>query len=182
MPNFPCSDTSEQFSLKKHLMYKHNLSNTAGKKQIGLINMKFPKYVIFLANKIVLDRMNNQLDEKKSHSKNDLIFSNTQELFSHSVHWHKGRCPFSYSFNNVFNLTLTNHHIKNFNCRHIKQCLLLSHLRVSHNLNIKSAKKIVKAMMSSSIESKQKSPIENDIREIILFQKDDDVLNANPYV
>jgi hypothetical protein len=30
MPNFPCSDTSEQLSVKKHLMYKHNLSNTAG--------------------------------------------------------------------------------------------------------------------------------------------------------
>jgi hypothetical protein len=36
--------------------------------------------------------------------------------------------------------------------------------------------------MSSSIESKQKSSIENDIREIILFQKDDAVLNTNPYV
>ena len=34
--------------------------------------------------------------------------------------------------------------------------------------------------MSSSIESKQKSSIENDIREIILFQKDDLVLNTNP--
>ena len=83
---------------------------------------------------------------------------------------------------NVFNLTLANHHIKNFSCRHIKQCLLLSHLRVSHNLNIKSAKKIVQTMMSSSIENKQKSSIENDIREIILFQKDDAVLNTNPYV
>ncbi|CAF3974604.1 unnamed protein product [Rotaria sp. Silwood2] len=162
MPNFPCSDTSEQLSLKKHLMYKHNLSNTA-------------------ANKIVLDRMNNHIDEKQTNDKNDLIFNNTQELFSHSVHWHKGRCPFSYGFNNVFNLTLSNHHIKNYNCRHIKQCLLLSHLRVSHNLNIKSAKKIVKTMMSSSIESKQKSTIENDIREIILFQKDDAVLNTNPF-
>lgn len=30
MPNFPCADTLEQMSLKKHLMYKHNLSNTAG--------------------------------------------------------------------------------------------------------------------------------------------------------
>ncbi|CAF4650651.1 unnamed protein product, partial [Rotaria magnacalcarata] len=74
--------------------------------------------------------MNNQINEKKSHNKNDLIFNNTQELFSHSVHWHKGRCPFSYGFNNVFNLTLLNHHIKNYNCRHAKQCLLLSHLRV----------------------------------------------------
>ena len=63
----------------------------------------------------------------------------------------------------------------------MKQCLLLSHLRVSHNLNIKSAKKIVKTMMSSSIESKQKSSIENDIREIILFQKDDLVTNTNSY-
>ncbi|CAF1021005.1 unnamed protein product [Rotaria sp. Silwood1] len=163
MPHFPCSDTSEQLSLKKHLMYKHNLSNTA-------------------ANKIVLDRMNNHLDDKQTNNKYDLIFNNTQELFSHSVHWHKGRCPFSYGFNNVFNLTLLNHHIKNYNCRHIKQCLLLSHLRVSHNLNIKSAKKIVKTMMSSSIESRQKSSIENDIREIILFQKDDAVLNTNPNI
>ncbi|CAF1473597.1 unnamed protein product [Adineta steineri] len=166
MPNFPCTDSSVQSSLKKHLMYKHNLSNTA-------------------ANKIVLDRMNNHIDEKKSHrssTTNELIFNNTQELFSHSVHWHKGRCPFSYGYNNVFNLTLSNHHIKNYNCRHIKQCLLLSHLRVSHNLNIKSAKKIVKTMMSSSIESKQKSSIENDIREIILFQKDDAVLNTNPNI
>ncbi|CAF3352501.1 unnamed protein product [Rotaria socialis] len=163
MPNFPCSDKSEQLSLKKHLMYKHNLSNTA-------------------ANKIVIDRMNNHINEKQSHNKNDLIFNNTQELFSHSVHWHKGRCPFSYGFNNVFNLTLSNNHIKNYNCRHAKQCLLLSHLRVSHNLNIKSAKKIVKTMMTSSIESKQKSSIENDIREIILFQKDDAVLNTNPNI
>jgi hypothetical protein len=36
--------------------------------------------------------------------------------------------------------------------------------------------------MSSAIENKQKSSIENDIREIILFQKDDAVLNTNPYV
>lgn len=114
--------------------------------------------------------------------KSPLTFSSTQELFSHSVHWHKGQCPFSYGFNNVYNLTSVNHNIKNFDCRHRKQCLLLSHLRVSHNLNIKSAKKIVKAIMSSSIESKQKSSIEKDIREIILFQKDDIVLNTNPYV
>jgi len=33
MPNFPCSDKIEQISLKKHLMYKHNLSNTAGMKK-----------------------------------------------------------------------------------------------------------------------------------------------------
>jgi hypothetical protein len=32
MPNFPCSEKTEQISLKKHLMYKHNLSNTAGMK------------------------------------------------------------------------------------------------------------------------------------------------------
>lgn len=121
-------------------------------------------------------------EEKKSHRKHELTFNNTQELFSHSVHWHKGRCPFSYGFVNVFNLTSTHHQIKNYNCRHVKQCLLLSHLRVSHNLNIKSAKKIVKAMMSSSIENQQKSSIENDIQEIILFQKDDAVLNTNPYV
>lgn len=112
--------------------------------------------------------------------KSVLNFNSTQELFSHSVHWHKGQCPFSYGFDNVYNLTMINHNIKNFDCRHRKQCLLLSHLRVSHNLNIKSAKKIVKAIMSSSIESKQKSSIENDIREIILFQKDDLVLNTNP--
>ena len=135
--------------------------------------------IFVLANKIVLDRMNDHIDENKS---NHLMFNNIQELFSHSVHWHKGRCPFSYGFHNVFNLTSTNHQIKNFDCRHIKQCLLLSHLRVSHNLNMKSAKKIVKTMMSSSIENRQKSMIENDIREIILFQKDDAVLNTNPYV
>ena len=122
------------------------------------------------------------MDGPKSGRKAELIFHNTQELFSHSVHWHKGRCPFSYGYSNVFNLTLASHHIKNYNCRHTKQCLLLSHLRVSHNLNIKSAKKIVKTMMASSIECKQKSSIENDIREIILFQKDDAVLNTNPYV
>ncbi len=121
----------------------------------------------------------NTINRKK---KSVLLFNSTQELFSHSVHWHKGQCPFSYGFNNVYNLTYLNHNIKNFDCRHRKQCLLLSHLRVSHNLNIKSAKKIVKAIMSSSIESKQKSSIENDIREIILFQKDDVVLNTNPYV
>ncbi|CAF4057300.1 unnamed protein product [Adineta steineri] len=161
MPNFPCVDKTEHISLKKHLMYKHNLSNTA-------------------ANKIVLDRMNTiNIDRKK---KSSLIFHSTQELFSHSVHWHKGQCPFSYGFNNVYNLTYLNHNIKNFDCRHRKHCLLLSHLRVSHNLNIKSAKKIVKAIMSSSIESKQKSSIENDIREIILFQKDDIVLNTNPNI
>ena len=34
--------------------------------------------------------------------------------------------------------------------------------------------KMVKTMMSSAIE--------NDIREIILFQKDDPVSNTNPYV
>lgn len=34
MPNFPCADNFEQLSLKKHLMYKHNLSNTAGMKFI----------------------------------------------------------------------------------------------------------------------------------------------------
>ena len=34
--------------------------------------------------------------------------------------------------------------------------------------------------MSASIESKQKSSIENEIREVILFQKDDSVLNTNP--
>ncbi|CAF3966832.1 unnamed protein product [Rotaria sp. Silwood2] len=142
-------------------MYKHNLSNTA-------------------ANKIVLDRMNTiNVNRKK---KSILTFNSTQELFSHSVHWHKGQCPFSYGFNNVYNLTYLNHNIKNFDCRHRKQCLLLSHLRVSHNLNIKSAKKIVKAIMSSSIESKQKSSIENDIREIILFQKDDIVSNTNPNI
>jgi hypothetical protein len=138
--------------------------------------------LFYLANKIVLDRMNNGSNEKKSHRKTELIFNNTQELFSHSVHWHKGHCPFSYGFTNVFNLTLLNHQIKNYNCRHIKQCLLLSHLRVSHNLNMKSAKKIVKTMMSSAIENKQKSSIENDIREIILFQKDEAVLNTNLYV
>ena len=121
---------------------------------------------------------NNPNRKKKSQS----IFNSTQELFSHSVHWHKGQCPFSYGFSNVYNLTNFNHNIKNFDCRHRKQCLLLSHLRVSHNLNIKSAKKIVKAIMSSSIESKQKSSIENDIQEIILFQKDDIVINTNPYV
>jgi hypothetical protein len=159
-------------------MYKHNLSNTAGMN----LFFSYELHCLLSANKIVLDRMNNRLDDKKSHRKNELIFNNTQELFSHSVHWHKGRCPFSYGFPNVFNLTLSNHQIKNYNCRHIKQCLLLSHLRVSHNLNIKSAKKIVKTMMSSSIENKQKSTIENDIREIILFQKDDAVLNTNPYV
>ena len=38
--------------------------------------------------------MNNRTDDKKI----ELIFNNTQELFSHSVHWHKGRCPFSYGF------------------------------------------------------------------------------------
>ncbi|CAF1037362.1 unnamed protein product [Rotaria sordida] len=161
MPNFPCSDKTEHISLKKHLMYKHNLSNTA-------------------ANKIVLDRMNTlNLNRKK---KSILTFNSTQELYSHSVHWHKGQCPFSYGFNNVYNLTYLNHNIKNFDCRHRKQCLLLSHLRVSHNLNIKSAKKIVKALMSSSIESKQKSSIENDIREIILFQKDDIVSNTSPNI
>jgi len=132
------------------------------------------------ANKIVLDQMNTINTNRKK--KSILIFNSTQELFSHSVHWHKGQCPFSYGFNNVYNLTLLNHNIKNFDCRHRKQCLLLSHLRVSHNLNIKSAKKIVKAIMSSSIESKQKTSVENDIREIILFQKDDIVLNTNPYV
>jgi hypothetical protein len=136
--------------------------------------------LILLANKIVLDRMN--LINPNRKKKSQLIFNTSQELFSHSVHWHKGQCPFSYGFNNVYNLTYLNHNIKNFDCRHRKQCLLLSHLRVSHNLNIKSAKKIVKAIMSSSIESKQKSSIENDIREIILFQKDDIVLNTNPYV
>ncbi|UJR36761.1 hypothetical protein I4U23_029476 [Adineta vaga] len=161
MPNFPCCDKTEHISLKKHLMYKHNLSNTA-------------------ANKIVLDRMNTINPNRKK--KSPLIFNSTQELFSHSVHWHKGQCPFSYGFTNVYNLTCLNHKIKNFDCRHHKQCLLLSHLRVSHNLNIKSAKKIVKAIMSSSIESRQKSSIENDIREIILFQKDDVVLNTNPNI
>ena len=30
VPNFPCCDKTDQISLKKHLMYKHNLSNTAG--------------------------------------------------------------------------------------------------------------------------------------------------------
>ncbi|CAF3333241.1 unnamed protein product [Rotaria socialis] len=158
MPNFPCSDKTEHLSLKKHLMYKHNLSNTA-------------------ANKIVLDRMNTVNLARKR--KSVLTFNSTQELFSHSVHWHKGQCPFSYGFNNVYNLTYLNHNIKKFDCCHRKQCLLLSHLRVSHNLNMKSAKKIVKAIMSSSIESKQKSSIENDIREIILFQKDDIVTNTN---
>jgi hypothetical protein len=34
MPNFPCCERTEQISLKKHLMYKHNLSNTAGMKSI----------------------------------------------------------------------------------------------------------------------------------------------------
>lgn len=132
------------------------------------------------ANKIVLDRMNaTNLNKKR---KSILKFNSSQELFSHSIHWHKGRCPFSYGFNNVYNLTLFNHNIKNFSCRHRNQCLLLSHLRVSHNLNIKSVKKIVKTMMSSSIESQQKSSIENDIREIILFQKDDFVSNSNSYV
>jgi len=153
-------------------MYKHNLSNTAGRDFSFHFLIFF--YLFFAANKIVLDRMNTKT------RKNELIFNNTQELFSHSVHWHKGRCPFSYGYSNVFNLTLTNHQIKNYNCRHTKQCLLLSHLRVSHNLNIKSAKKIVKTMMTSSIENRQKTSIENDIREIILFQKDDAVLNTNP--
>ena len=160
-------------------MYKHNLSNTAGT-HAGALRDTFTLSSLLSANKIVLDRMNvNNLNRKK---KSILIFNSIQELFSHSVHWHKGQCPFSYGFANVYNLTSVNYNIKNFDCRHRKQCLLLSHLRVSHNLNMKSAKKIVKAIMSSSIESKQKSSIENDIREIILFQKDDLVINTNPYV
>lgn len=182
MPNFPCTDPSEQVSLKKHLMYKHNLSNTAGMTHSRLSSVQSLTHASTVANKIVLERINHPSNGQKSTRKSELVFNNTQELFSQSVHWHKGRCPFSYNYPNVFNLTLSNHHIKNFSCRHTKQCLLLSHLRVSHNLNIKSAKKIVKTMMSSSIECKQKSSIENDIREIILFQKDDAVLNTNPYV
>lgn len=178
MPNFPCADKTEQLSLKKHLMYKHNLSNTAGMKIFIKKKIKLFQNISFSANKIVLDRMN--FGNPNGKKKTILNFNSTQELFSHSVHWHKGQCPFSYGFDNVYNLTLTNHNIKNFDCRHRKQCLLLSHLRVSHNLNIKSAKKIVKAIMSSSIESKQKSSIENDIREIILFQKDESVSNTNP--
>lgn len=122
--------------------------------------------------------LNNPNRKKKS----ILTFNSTQELFSHSVHWHKGQCPFSYGFDNVYNLTAVDHNIKNFDCRHRNQCLLLSHLRVSHNLNIKSAKKIVKAIMSASIESKQKSSIENEIRQVTLFQKDDFVINTNPLV
>lgn len=177
MPNFPCADKTEQLSLKKHLMYKHNLSNTAGARNIARISFVDLRSSLS-ANKIVLERMN--FGTANGKKKTILNFNSTQELFSHSVHWHKGQCPFSYGFENVYNLTSPNHNIKNFDCRHRKQCLLLSHLRVSHNLNIKSAKKIVKAIMSSSIESKQKSSIENDIREIILFQKDDLVINTNP--
>ncbi|CAF0922184.1 unnamed protein product [Adineta ricciae] len=179
MPNFPCCDKTDHVSLKKHLMYKHNLSNTAGNDRIFPYSF-FAFALYFIANKIVLDRMHTANPNRKK--KSALIFHGTQELFSHSVHWHKGQCPFSYGFTNVYNLTCISHKIKNFDCRHRKQCLLLSHLRVSHNLNIKSAKKIVKAIMSSSIESKQKSSIENDIREIILFQKDDVVLNTNPNI
>jgi hypothetical protein len=44
MPNFPCSEKTEQISLKKHLMYKHNLSNTAGMKS----NLSRIYHLIFL--------------------------------------------------------------------------------------------------------------------------------------
>lgn len=43
MPNFPCSDKNDQLSLKKHLMYKHNLSNTAGMKYF----LEFKKFFFY---------------------------------------------------------------------------------------------------------------------------------------